>query len=58
VSGVGRSNLIWLFYYDAAPTMGLLGQKRGRAPAFANPVKTDLPNGAHVKYFEVRIVKP
>ena len=54
VAGVGTSNVIWLFYYDSRGNWadhGVYLVKSEDGLAFANPVKTDLPNGACVKYF-------
>jgi hypothetical protein len=53
----GAADVIWLFYYDSKgdwPDHGVYLVKGEDGLTFANPVKTNLPNGARVKYFSGR----
>jgi hypothetical protein len=50
----GTSDVVWLFYYDSKgdwPDHGVYLVKGEDGLTFANPVKTNLPNGARIKYF-------
>jgi hypothetical protein len=51
------SNPLWLFYYDSKGDWsdhGVYLAKSEDGLTFTNPVKTNLPNGAHIKYFNGR----